>query len=589
MEIYKELEDRYLQETEDQRNKYNIYSSVRTAIAICFLIAIYFYYQNQNNLLLIPLIWLPVVFLFLVKKHQEIKWKKEFSKQLSIINKEEASFLKNQELPFDDGEEFVQTSHSFAYDLDLFGRQSLFHFLNRTATYIGKNKLAGRLLNQPDSKEIEVSQEAVKELSKQLDWRQEFSALGKMKPDSAKAYNDLIKWSRKPLNTLNPIVNTLAYILPISMLLSLIAYFITERELIGNISFLLFLINLGVLGLGVKQLKEVIIESTEINKILTQYSLILKKIEASDFQSDYLKSLKSELEDEKIQSSKAIKKLSELFTQMDHVSNVLAVLFLDGFFLYHVHVFRSLIEWKNEYAAKISKWLDVIGEVEALNSLANFSYNNPNFAFPTISENEEIILKDAGHPLIPTVSRVSNDVSFLKENFFVLTGSNMSGKSTFLRTLGINMVLTNTGAPVCASLARIHPMPIYVSMRLSDSLSDSESFFFAEVKRLKEIMEHASKQTCFVLLDEILRGTNSDDKRTGTLEVIHKMVEKGAIGVIATHDLEVCNISNEYERLANKCFEVEIENNELQFDYLLRDGICRNKSATFLMKKMEII
>lgn len=152
------------------------------------------------------------------------------------------------------------------------------------------------------------------------------------------------------------------------------------------------------------------------------------------------------------------------------------------------------------------------------------------------------------------------------------------------------MLLTNIGAPVCAKSADVHPLKILVSMRLSDSLSDSESYFFAEVKRLKEIMDKLSQETCFVLLDEILRGTNSDDKRAGTIAVIRKMVGKNAIGIIATHDLEVCKTTEEFpDKLANKRFEVEIINNELVFDYRLRDGVCENKSATFLMKKMDVI
>ncbi len=166
----------------------------------------------------------------------------------------------------------------------------------------------------------------------------------------------------------------------------------------------------------------------------------------------------------------------------------------------------------------------------------------------------------------------------------------MSGKSTFLRTLGINMLLTGVGAPVCAQRAVVHPLPVLVSMRQSDSLADSESYFFAEVKRLKQIITAMQGQRSFVLLDEILKGTNSDDKQSGTIGVIKKVIAQNGTGVIATHDIEVCNTSSEYPQyLKNECFEVQITNNELVFDYTLREGICQNKSATFLMKKMEII
>lgn len=172
----------------------------------------------------------------------------------------------------------------------------------------------------------------------------------------------------------------------------------------------------------------------------------------------------------------------------------------------------------------------------------------------------------------------------------ILTGSNMSGKSTFLRSLGVNMVLGGIGSVVCASEATILPLPVLVSMRLSDSLSDSESYFFAEIKRLKQIMDVLEEKPAFVLLDEILRGTNSDDKRNGTIEVVKKIIAQKAIGAIATHDIEVCLTTNLHpEILTNRCFEVEIRDNELYFDYKLRSGICKNKSATFLMQKMGVI
>lgn len=166
----------------------------------------------------------------------------------------------------------------------------------------------------------------------------------------------------------------------------------------------------------------------------------------------------------------------------------------------------------------------------------------------------------------------------------------MSGKSTFLRTVGVNLVLAGIGAPVCATKATFFPLPLLVSMRLTDSLEDSESYFYAEVKRLKMIIEQVQDESCFVLLDEILRGTNSDDKQSGTIGVILKLIREQTYGVIATHDLEVCNTTHDHPAiLTNKCFEVEIKEDDLHFDYKIRDGICQNKNATFIMKKMQII
>jgi DNA mismatch repair ATPase MutS len=263
---------------------------------------------------------------------------------------------------------------------------------------------------------------------------------------------------------------------------------------------------------------------------------------------------------------------------------------MNGIALYHLHVYRRLIKWKKKHAQHVNDWLDVIGEFESLGSLANFSYNNPNFAYPTINTNDVIGFTDLGHPLIDRETRVDNSVSFEHQKFIILTGSNMSGKSTFLRSLGINMVLGSIGSCICASSATITPSKVWVSMRMSDSLDENESYFFAEVKRLKQIMVHTATGPSFILLDEILRGTNSDDKRHGTIDVIKKLLSKNVIGTIATHDLEVCLTTDEYPtKLTNKCFEVEIIDDELYFDYKLREGICKNKSATFLMKKMGVI
>ena len=265
--------------------------------------------------------------------------------------------------------------------------------------------------------------------------------------------------------------------------------------------------------------------------------------------------------------------LAELFSRMDSIANLVSTMLFNGLFLFHIHTLRYLQQWRVKKAKNIPLWLDVIGEMETLSSLANLSYNNPEFAFPVLNNNYVVEFTDLAHPLLHKATRIGNTVVF-DPKFMILTGSNMSGKSTFLRSLGVNMVLAGIGSAVCATAANIHPLPVLVSMRLSDSLSDSESYFFAEIKRLKLIMDKLEEQVSFVLLDEILRGTNSDDKRSGTIGVVQKMMAKKAIGAIATHDIEVCETTYHYpEQLTNQCFEVQIVDNELFFDYTLREGI----------------
>ena len=359
---------------------------------------------------------------------------------------------------------------------------------------------------------------------------------------------------------------------------------------VSNALSYLFLINLIVLGRFMNRIQAEIANSSNIDKTIHQYSLLLQKIEEETFQSGKLIDLQQKLLFKKENASVHLKQLAGLFSKMDSIGNFVTAIVFNGTFLFNLHVLKSLIQWKIEHAEALENWLVVIGEFEMLNSLANMSYNNPEFVYPTLNTNFEIDFTNLSHPLLNGKIRIGNDVRFHPESFMILTGSNMSGKSTFLRSLGINMVLSGMGAPVCASQANVHPLPVLVSMRLSDSLSDSESYFFAEIKRLKQIMDELESRPAFVLLDEILRGTNSDDKRNGTIEVVKKVIGKNAIGAIATHDIEVCLTTNEYPNvLINKCFEVEIVNNELHFDYKLRDGICKNRSATFLMKKMGVI
>ena len=381
-----------------------------------------------------------------------------------------------------------------------------------------------------------------------------------------------------------------SYLFPILTVVSLVAYAWVGGD-IPRLSFaFLFLINLGILGQHFRQIKDEILGESQINKSIQKYSRLMYMLESQSFQSTKLQQLQKRLLTDNETASHHIANLSRLFQQMDSVHNPMGAIIFNGMSLYHVHTLRKLQEWKAIYAPMISDWLEVIGEIEAINSLSNFAYNNPTYTYPNINTQEQITFSNLGHPMLPDDVRVCNDVAFVDQKFIILTGSNMSGKSTFLRSLGINMVLANAGAPVCATAANIHPLDIYVSMRLSDSLSDNESYFFAEVKRLKEVMDAADSKLTFILLDEILRGTNSDDKRQGTVEVIKKLISKNVVGAIATHDLKVCDTTADYpNQLINKNFEVEIKEGELLFDYKLRDGVCKNKSATYIMKKMEII
>ena len=590
MEIYKAKKEGYLVQLNSINKKYNSISFLRLISIVLFFLSIYYYLKTSAIFYVWAAVLLFITFIVLMRIHSKLLFKKRVSQALHSINEDEIIYLKRNKMPFDNGIEFNDFHHPYAYDLDIFGEHSLFQNLNRTATFIGKKVLAAKLLALSPNDEILNNQKAVKELSEKLDWRQEYLAFAKISNDSQSNYETLLKWGLFNSAPLSKFLVFISYFSPILFLATLIAYVVTSNVTFVSVLSYLFVLNLVVLGMVTKRIQLEIANSSNIDKTIHQYSLLLKKIEEETFESEKLINLQKKLTFKKENASIHFKQLSILFSNMDTIGNLVTAVLFNGTFLFNLHIFKSLLQWKKDHTEALEDWLQVIGEFEMLNSLANLSYNNPDFVYPKLNTNYEIEFTNLSHPLINETTRVGNDVRFYPESFMILTGSNMSGKSTFLRSLGINMVLTGMGAPVCASKANVHPLPVLVSMRLSDSLSDSESYFFAEIKRLKQIMDQLENQPAFVLLDEILRGTNSDDKRNGTIEVVKKVIGQKAIGAIATHDIEVCLTTNDYPNiLTNKCFEVEIVDNDLHFDYKLRDGICKNRSATFLMKKMGVI
>ncbi|RUT72067.1 DNA mismatch repair protein [Flavobacterium cupreum] len=570
--------------------RYNSISILRLLSVFLCLIFL-FYYIKTNEIPYVAFAFLSFVgFIFLMKIHSRLSFQKQLTTAILKINENEIAFLKKEKLPFENGIEFNDFHHPYAYDLDIFGEHSLFQNLNRTATFIGKKTLANQMLHTLPNETILENQEAVNELKTKIDWRQDFLALAIISNDSKNSYDSIMHWNSFKNNFLPKVLVIVSFLLPVLFFGILAAYFFTSNTILLSYLTYVFIANMIVLGQSFKRIQSEIAKADNVDKIIKQYSLLVEKIEKETFQSKKLIGLQQQLIFRNATASVHLKQLSELFSRMDTINNFVTAIVFNGTFLFNLHVLKALLKWKDNYAAELEQWISIIGEVEALNSLANLAYNNTDFVFPDINSDYKISFKNLAHPLLNPASRVGNDTDFYPQSFMILTGSNMSGKSTFLRSLGVNMVLGGIGSVVCASEATIHPLPVLVSMRLSDSLADSESYFFAEIKRLKQIMDALKEQPAFVLLDEILRGTNSDDKRNGTIEVVKKIIAKKAIGAIATHDIEVCLTTNEYpETLTNQCFEVEIQNNDLHFDYKLRNGICKNKSATFLMQKMGVI
>lgn len=582
------MADRYLSESTHLRKQYNRYSFFRLALAVAIIFSIYSSVVSGKWIYGGISVIMVALFVLCVKKHRSILWRKSIALHLRNINRDEAAFLAREENPFYDGARYTDSTHFYTFDLDIFGKDSLFQYLNRTTTYIGEAKLAESLKEPFSPSEVSSRQEAVKELGANPEWRQSISALGKMMKDNETEYRKLLAWSENRDNALSRAAVILSFLLPALFISAIAGYAaggITWKWILVT-----FIANLTFTGTQLARIKSELIDSGNVAEIIRHYGLILAGIETASFRSEKLVALQKKLEKTGQRASVKLENLSKLFLKIQGINFDLGALVLNGTLTYHVHALRSLLQWKEAHASELYQWLEVMGEMEELSSYANFTFNNPAYAWPVLSSEPEIDFEELSHPLIAEYARVNNSIRLTPDNFIILTGSNMSGKSTFLRALGINMVLAGAGAPVCARHARIHLLPVLVSMRQSDSLSSGESYFFAEVKRLKTIMDLLDQQPCLVLLDEILRGTNSDDKQAGTIGVIRRIISRSALGGIATHDLAVCRLVEEYPgRLQNKNFEVEIINGDLTFDYKLRDGVCRNKSATFLMKKMDII
>jgi ABC-type multidrug transport system fused ATPase/permease subunit len=561
----------------------------RLAAMLVALALFYYAYNSQQTAAWVAGGVFVAAFIVLVKRQRRADAERRLQQELSRVNEEETAYLRDGKLSCADGATYKDDTHAFSADLDLFGPRSLYQHINRSATGMGRDALAQSLtvLNGQDT--IAARQVAVAELAGEAEQRHLFYAHARMVNDEKQDSARLLAWSAIEEQPLSPILRAISFVLPSLLGLFTLLYVLTGGEQWWSAMTYVVPLQLSVFLFNFKRIKKAIAGTEQVQKTLVAYARLLQLIEQRSFSAPHLRALQARLK-ENGQASGQILQLAAIYASLENVQNPFAAMGMNAMYLHHIHALHRLVQWKSRYAKFIPAWLHAIGDIEALNSLANLKYNNPDFCFPVLNAKGHISFASLGHPTIAAARRVCNDVSFEQKRFIILTGSNMSGKSTFLRTLGVNMVLCNAGSAVCAHEARIHPMPMYVSMRQSDSLADNESYFFAEVKRLQHIIGHLAEGPAFVLLDEILRGTNSDDKRSGTIGVIEKIIRTQAIGAIATHDLEVCHTTDACpDVLTNMCFEVETAGGDLSFDYRLRPGVCQNKNATFIMKKMGII
>jgi len=591
LQKYQGLSDQYKSLCDSKKNQLKLISVARL-ISFIGIIPAWYYLNPINEILAFSISFIFLIaFFFLIKKYIQTEKQLGYYQQLVKINRDEIRAISRDLSPFDPGNEFIDPHHDYSYDLDLFGTGSMFQFLNRTVTTRGKKHLAS-LLNksQRSVSEITSKQEAIQELAEELDWRQNFMARGAETVSQKNLYQ--IEESIGQQITLKSaaLLKVLLIILP-PLTLLLIALNITG--MVDKSFYLIPIFSQWVIFLIYsKTISKFNRQFESQSKLLSQYANLLWQIESYDFKIDYLINLKAKLSVKGKTSSKITSELQKILNEFDYRQNILVALVLNSVFLWDIRCLSKLNNWQQNYATDLPQWFEVITEMDALISLANCNYNHPEWVTPEVSRSKfTFSAEDLGHPLIDENRCVRNSFQITgEEQIAIITGANMAGKSTFLRTIGINLILASNGCKVCAVAFEFSPIHIYTNMRTSDNLMNDESYFYAELLRLQLMLNLLrSGENLFVIIDEMLKGTNSVDKLNGSKELIHQLISLKTHGIVATHDLGLTELAQNIPSIKNQCFEVQLHNDELNFDYKLSNGVTRTMNATFLMKKMGII
>lgn len=532
-----------------------------------------------------------LAFVLLLFWHQQVRDKAKRLKECIKINREEIGFLKGDLSPFDEGSQFLDREHLYSFDLDIFGPHSLFHHLNRSATLKGKQRLADAFRLSPDPENIKTRQAGVKELTPDIGFRQQFMLEARLLEEDPDLEHKLENWQKEKLKSGFLLKPVLLYIFSAIAIGGLVYFAINPTALNFYLFAALAAVNIGLVFSQMKKIRKEQLKLDGLANSLLIYSKLLKLIEERSSEDEMLRKTAERLRTGEKSASQALYRFSRICDAFDQLHNPVGSLIMNALFLYHLHTLRHLVHWKRQYSGSINQWLEIVAQWDALCSLANFAYNNSSYVYPQLSAEPVYRAENLGHPLISSRKRVKNSIGFDTQRYVILTGSNMSGKSTFLKTLGVNLVLAGAGAPVCADEMKFFPFRLLSSMKMVDSIEKEQSYFQAEVLRLKKLMEILKTgEPAFVLLDEILRGTNSDDKRNGTRLFLEKIAGCNAYGVIATHDIDIADLAGKNPQVfRDMYFESRFEDGELTFDYRLREGICTTPNATELMRSHGII
>lgn len=547
-----------------------LYESYLVAAIICGLVGILF-------------------FGILLKKHQQVSHKRNLQRALADINHEEIARLSLAFLRPETGENFIPTHHPYCTDLDIFGKHSLFRLLNRAHTQPGMQTLAKWLLAPSDLIEITMRQLAIAELTPQLEWRQSIEATARIEKQVSQSPDFLQNWLQAGEN--QSIARWRRWrLLPIFSISIIIGAFM------GLIPWVVVILLLGFHGYILSKLNASVKlyaeQSQQIVDTFKAYGHILSQIEQQPFKADKLKQLQKQLTSSNQTASASIRQLAQYTENLNFRLNPYFMLAIGLPTLWDLQWMTKLEDWKKVHKHDLETWLATLGEIEALSSLAGYAYAHPELPFAKFDSRPfHFKASQLGHPLLSASKRVSNDFEANHVGqTYLITGSNMSGKSTFLRTVGLNIVMALTGSVVCAKSLDTSLVRVFTSMRTQDSLEENTSSFYAELKRLKALLEltQTGSVPVFYFLDEILKGTNSSDRHRGAEALILQLHQSNASGFVSTHDLELSQMADEHSFVHNHSFYSTFKEGKLLFDYQLQEGACKEFNATALMQQIGI-
>ena len=540
---------------------------------------------------------------WLIKRFNRIAYQQRHTTFLREINEQEVRRLENKLAHFPTGQRFIDHHHPYTADLDIFGPHSLFQLLNRTTTESGSQLLARWVSEPADRAVILARQQAIRELTPKLEWRQQFQASGMHFKNDTSNYEKLLTWMEKP----GPLLPHSSTYLIGSILLAVsstagVAYYFTHITSPDHVFYalpllIILLINFVILR-KVKPVADEIIDSTHQNiKILGGYEAMMTALASEEFDTEMLQRLQATFQRHRysaVGEINTLRKILEIFQlrgtkQAAIESNKFYPVF-NLFWLLDIYWIILTDRWKRRNGSYIRAWAAAVSEFEVLSSVAGFAYSNPSFTFPEIvSARYTVRFEALGHPLV-SPNRVSNDFTLTSRGeIAMITGSNMAGKSTFLRTVGVNLVLAFMGAPCCAASGQASPVQLFTSMRTQDDLEAGISSFYAELKRVEDLLRLIRQgEPVFFLLDEMFKGTNSQDRHRGGFSLIKQLSKLNAFGIVSTHDLALAELTGSRSIATNFSFNSELRDGEMTFNYTLTPGLCQDFNASELMKRSGI-